>query len=51
MQRGINLSACHACALLPETGREHNNGLLERVPLIGTLEDPTIRFFSDALLL
>ncbi|MER5770247.1 DUF1998 domain-containing protein [Streptomyces sp. NPDC001985] len=42
----INLAACHACVLLPETSCEHNNGLLDRALLIGTPEDPTIGFFT-----
>ncbi|WNI24586.1 DUF1998 domain-containing protein [Streptomyces sp. ITFR-16] len=46
---GINLAACHACVLLPETSCEHNNGLLDRALLIGTPEDPSIGFFHDAL--
>lgn len=46
---GINLAACHACVLLPETSCEHNNGLLDRALLIGTPEDPAIGFFSEAL--
>ncbi|MFD7863303.1 DrmB family protein [Streptomyces sp. NPDC059783] len=46
---GINLAACHACVLLPETSCEHNNGLLDRAMLIGTPEDPSIGFFSEAL--
>lgn len=46
---GINLAACHACVLLPETSCEHNNGLLDRALLIGTPEDPSIGFFHGAL--
>ncbi|MCT2549052.1 DUF1998 domain-containing protein [Streptomyces atratus] len=46
---GINLAACHACVLLPETSCEHNNGLLDRALLIGTPEDPSIGFFREAL--
>ncbi|MDT0494868.1 DUF1998 domain-containing protein [Streptomyces griseus] len=46
---GINLAACHACVLLPETSCEHNNGLLDRALLIGTPEDPSIGFFSEVL--
>ncbi|MER5985367.1 DUF1998 domain-containing protein [Streptomyces sp. NPDC001787] len=46
---GINLAACHACVLLPETSCEHNNGLLDRALLIGTPEDPSIGFFSEAV--
>ncbi|SCD69845.1 hypothetical protein GA0115239_10609 [Streptomyces sp. BpilaLS-43] len=47
---GINLAACHACVLLPETSCEHNNGLLDRALLIGTPEDLSIGFFNEALL-
>ncbi|KQX78825.1 DUF1998 domain-containing protein [Streptomyces clavifer] len=46
---GINLAACHACVLLPETCCEHNNVFLDRALLIGTPEDPSIGFFSEAL--
>lgn len=46
---GVNLAACHACVLLPETSCEQNNGLLDRALLIGTPEDPSIGFFQDAL--
>ncbi|MDX3687242.1 DUF1998 domain-containing protein [Streptomyces sp. AK04-4c] len=46
---GINMAACHACVLLPETSCEHNNGLLDRALLIGTPEDPSVGFFSEAL--
>ncbi|MEV6307618.1 DUF1998 domain-containing protein [Streptomyces sp. NPDC051840] len=46
---GLNMAACHACVLLPETSCEYGNGLLDRALLIGTPEDPSIGFFSDAL--
>lgn len=32
---GLNLAACHACALLPETSCEWRNGLLDRALLVG----------------
>ncbi len=32
----LNLAACHACALLPETSCEHFNTILDRGLLIGT---------------
>ena len=44
---GYNVSACHACALLPETCCEHSNLLLDRRSLIGTFEDPEVGYFSD----
>ncbi|WP_328721473.1 DUF1998 domain-containing protein [Streptomyces sp. NBC_00247] len=45
---GINLAACHACVLLPETSCEHYNGLLDRALLIGTPEDPGVGFFAGS---
>jgi hypothetical protein len=41
---GLNLAACHACALLPEVSCEERNLLLDRALLVGTPEDPTIAF-------
>ncbi|MFE2867977.1 DrmB family protein [Embleya sp. NPDC059259] len=32
----LNLAACHACVLLPETSCETNNSFLDRAALIGT---------------
>jgi hypothetical protein len=32
----VNLAACHACVLLPETSCETNNAFLDRVALVGT---------------
>ncbi|MDT0475891.1 DUF1998 domain-containing protein [Streptomyces sp. DSM 41014] len=46
---GINLAACHACVMLPETSCEHNNNLLDRALLVGTPDDPEVGFFTDAL--
>ena len=43
-----NLAACHACGLLPETSCEEFNRFLDRGLVIGTLDDPTIGYFSDA---
>jgi hypothetical protein len=42
----LNLAACHACALLPETSCEHMNTLLDRGVLIGIPEDRSCGFFS-----
>ena len=39
---GLNLAACHACLLLPETSCEDRNSHLDRVSLIGTLSDPAV---------
>ncbi|MFE7928516.1 DrmB family protein [Streptomyces sp. NPDC057456] len=46
---GINLAACHACVMLPETSCEHNNILLDRALLIGTPNDPRVGFFATVL--
>lgn len=32
----VNLAACHACILLPETSCETNNAFLDRVAVVGT---------------
>ncbi|MBD9699186.1 DUF1998 domain-containing protein [Flavimobilis sp. GY10621] len=39
---GLNLAACHACLLLPETSCEDRNSHLDRVSVIGTLSDPEV---------
>jgi len=41
-----NLSACHNCALLPETCCEESNMLLDRAMLIGTLDNPSTGYFN-----
>lgn len=43
-----NLAACHGCALLPETSCEEFNRFLDRGLVIGTLDDPSLGYFSDA---
>lgn len=45
----LNLAACHACALLPETCCEERNVLLDRGVIVGTYDDPKIGFWSDIL--
>lgn len=42
---GLNLAACHACLLLPETSCEEGNRLLDRALLIGTASKPELGFF------
>lgn len=37
---GLNLAACHACLLLPETSCEHRNIYLDRVALVGAVTEP-----------
>ena len=46
-QDGCNLAACHNCALIPETSCENKNMLLDRGVLIGTLDNPSVGFFSE----
>jgi hypothetical protein len=46
---GLNLAACHACALVPETSCELRNGLLDRALLVGVPEDRDFGFFSALL--
>jgi len=43
----LNLAACHACVLLPETSCEESNMLLDRALLIGTPQQPDIGFFAE----
>jgi hypothetical protein len=37
---GMNLGACHACALLPETSCDHANALLDRTLVVGSASVP-----------
>jgi hypothetical protein len=46
---GLNLAACHACALLPETSCEEMNVLLDRALIVGTPEHPDMGFFAELL--
>jgi Domain of unknown function (DUF1998) len=43
---GMNLAACHACALLPETSCEEGNLFLDRVTAIGTPDRPALGYFG-----
>ena len=45
----LNMAACHACALLPETCCEKRNSLLDRVALIGKLNERNLGFFRDII--
>lgn len=45
----LNLAACHACSLLPETSCEEFNRLLDRGMLVGTPEHPQIGFLTGLL--
>lgn len=43
----LNLAACYACALLPETSCEEFNKFLDRALVVGTPEDPKLGYFSN----
>ncbi len=43
---GLNMSACHACCMLPETSCENMNKFLDRALLIGELNNPSVGFFK-----
>ena len=43
---GLNLAACHACALLPETSCEAMNCLIDRASVVGTPDNKEIAFFK-----
>lgn len=43
----LNLSACYACALLPETSCEDFNKFLDRILITGTPDNPNIGFLSQ----
>lgn len=47
--QGLNLAACHACTLLPETSCESLNCLLDRAAIVGTPENNDIGFFCKLL--
>ena len=47
--QGLNLAACHACTLLPETSCESLNCLLDRAAIVGTPEDTELGFFGKLL--
>lgn len=43
----LNLAACHACMLLPETCCEGYNSFLDRGVVAGTMQEPAIGLFSS----
>jgi hypothetical protein len=45
----LNLAACHACVLLPETSCERMNNHLDRATVVGLPGDPTGGFFHRVL--
>ena len=42
----LNLAACHACLLLPETSCERMNHVLDRSCLVGSVDAPEFGFFG-----
>lgn len=46
----LNLAACHACSLLPETSCVLYNRLLDRHVLVGDIEHARGGFFQDLVL-
>jgi len=45
----LNGSACHACALAPETSCEEFNQFLDRAYVVGLPSDSNVGFFSSLL--
>jgi hypothetical protein len=43
----LNLAACHACSLLPETSCEMSNMLLDRALIIGHPENLQLAYFGE----
>jgi len=48
-RESLNLAACHACGLLPETCCEERNGFLDRGLIVGTFEDMSVGFWRNLL--
>jgi hypothetical protein len=46
-----NLAACHGCVLIPETSCEEFNRFLDRGLVVGTLDSPSLGYFSEAFAL
>lgn len=46
---GLNLAACHACLLLPETSCEHRNQFLDRVTIIGSWDNTGAGLLTELL--
>lgn len=45
-REALNLAACHACGLIPETSCEKFNILLDRALVVGTFEEPNAGFYG-----
>lgn len=45
----LNLAACYACGLLPETSCEERNAFLDRALIVGTYQNSHIGFWKELL--
>lgn len=43
----LNLAACHACGLLPDTSCEEFNVFLDRAFVVGTFDEPDLGFYRE----
>ena len=50
-RESLNLAACHACALLPETCCEERNAFLDRGLIVGTFDDYGVGFYKEFITL
>lgn len=48
-RESLNLAACHACGLLPETSCEERNGFLDRGLIVGTYKNSELGFWKELL--
>lgn len=48
-RESLNLAACHACGLLPETSCEERNGFLDRALIVGTYKNPELGFWKELI--
>jgi hypothetical protein len=46
---GLNMAACHSCALVPETSCENRNGLLDRALMVGVPGKRDFGFFHSLI--
>jgi hypothetical protein len=46
---GLNLAACHTCAMVPETSCGFRNQFLDRAHVVGTMQEPQMGYLSGIL--
>ena len=46
---GLNMSACHACSLVPETSCQFRNSFLDRALLVGTVDSPGLGYLRNII--